>query len=1160
MSKIPREIEMFLEEISERLGIGRAVVMIGAGFSKNADKTVATNKQFLNWNELGDVFYNKIYGKAPEKKEARYLDAMKLASIVESIFGRPTLDKILLDYLPDEEFAPGELHKQLLSLNWADVFTTNYDTLLERTRTFIPNRRYQVVLNVEDLVYSFCPRIIKLHGSFPSYRPFVIAQEDYRRYPKDSAVFVNTVQQALIENILCLIGFSGDDPNFLNWIGWIRDNLGANYNSKIYLITVEYERKVENVLLSARNITVLNLADCFPERKVSYKEALGFFFKELQRRQGNDEQRKWIGTEKRVTLERLPKEKNQETQRDLLLELYNFWENSRQNYPGWIIAPHRERCCLEKSLIDLERYGGWELLENLKDNPSISKNLPSIEKFLQLYDWMRQVCLLPLTEKMIGIYNKVLEMEGDESWKCELRISLLTYYRQMGAFENFYEQEKKLSEASKLTEGQKKRIRCEKAMFSLYRCEYEQLDGKLAEWPPDVKNFSYELMHIGLMWEGEQYQRGLTMLVSMLDSIRSIEGSGTDIKIISQEAYALNLLKQAIPQAEFLSLNNKPIKFISKSYYIKGNREEILKADRCDPENEMELFRTALAYPKALERQEELYHISTQFINFLERTGNFMVVSSKMCYEAELKSAIEQIIRKNFYWGMILSVRTRDDKFIRQMAGRGALYIDNKTVDYISGHFCKICRTHIFSVIGSRKLDEKGHRYNIWGDYLPIILGGLLPRCKPETREKILVLAGEMVEMQEEFQEFCFLAKNMYCCLTGRFMVEHGEKLLEFIMKTKNDKYSLEVLTLDYCDFMLYDMQSVKKSLSKRFYEKAEYLRKLRGNQAGVIYVETLLYHMGVFNDIQAKWFVSYIENNIKKIEFPLDSYSYVYEIVKEKKDLIAAVKKWLLKKINKLSACMNSDSGEYVFQIQLFEKIMRLFKQYQFSWNTQDVQKLIDCLDELEKRKSSIEKKQYYFLFSNYYRLLFEMLWKTKMLQRENRKEWLERQYLVFTKKLLWSEKFSTVENEIFDGIYGKNEEYFIVAVCFFQKYLQKDKDLLKIHLKEIEINLATVIREQGILAPFCIESLGMLVNDWKRKTNELDIGILQRVLQMVYRLETKSNFLLLQKVYGAKLAYNCSIFMQKELKLKDCVDEWKAYVDQEGTHALITKQWRNY
>lgn len=98
------------------------------------------------------------------------------------------------------------------------------------------------------------PRIIKLHGSFPSERPFIITEEDYRRYPIDNSPFVNTVQQSLIENTLCLIGFSGDDPNFLSWIGWIRDNLGAENSPKIFMVGLFSFNEAQRKLLEKKEI------------------------------------------------------------------------------------------------------------------------------------------------------------------------------------------------------------------------------------------------------------------------------------------------------------------------------------------------------------------------------------------------------------------------------------------------------------------------------------------------------------------------------------------------------------------------------------------------------------------------------------------------------------------------------------------------------------------------------------------------------------------------------------------------------------------------------------------------------------------------------------------------------------------------------------------
>ena len=96
----------------------------------------------------------------------------------------PGLEKILKQAVPDEDFVPSRLYKKLMELPWCDVFTTNYDTLLERTADQITNRRYNVVVCQEDLVNSSnAPRIVKLHGSFPSHRPFIITEEDCRTYP-----------------------------------------------------------------------------------------------------------------------------------------------------------------------------------------------------------------------------------------------------------------------------------------------------------------------------------------------------------------------------------------------------------------------------------------------------------------------------------------------------------------------------------------------------------------------------------------------------------------------------------------------------------------------------------------------------------------------------------------------------------------------------------------------------------------------------------------------------------------------------------------------------------------------------------------------------------------------------------------------------------------
>ena len=114
-----------------------------------------------------------------------------MAHEIEAAFGRPALNQMLREAIPDLQHEPSLLHVKLLDLPWSDVFTTNYDTLLERACRSIISQRYDVVVNPEDLGHSKRPRIVKLHGSLPSERPFIVTDEDYRRYPHDFAPFVN---------------------------------------------------------------------------------------------------------------------------------------------------------------------------------------------------------------------------------------------------------------------------------------------------------------------------------------------------------------------------------------------------------------------------------------------------------------------------------------------------------------------------------------------------------------------------------------------------------------------------------------------------------------------------------------------------------------------------------------------------------------------------------------------------------------------------------------------------------------------------------------------------------------------------------------------------------------------------------------------------------
>lgn len=211
-----------------------AALMVGAGMSRNGSRPSLANGTLPDWNELTASLIAELRPGAAADEYSRVLRQagavsgfLRLAEEYEATHGRAALHQFLLRNVPDDSVSPGELHKAMLELPWQDVFTTNWDTLLERTAAAEPFLGYTTVTRAEQIPRSTPPRVVKLHGSFPNIEPFIFTEEDFRTYPRKFAPFVNMMRQGLMENILVLIGFSGDDPNFLQWAGWVRDELGA---------------------------------------------------------------------------------------------------------------------------------------------------------------------------------------------------------------------------------------------------------------------------------------------------------------------------------------------------------------------------------------------------------------------------------------------------------------------------------------------------------------------------------------------------------------------------------------------------------------------------------------------------------------------------------------------------------------------------------------------------------------------------------------------------------------------------------------------------------------------------------------------------------------------------------------------------------------------
>ena len=393
------DFEIHVSAICKALKRGNAAVMVGSGFSRNAEN----GSVLKSWNELAQALFSELSPGASSPVPMGTSEVLQLAEQYVQVFSRTALDDFLRTHIPDERATPGVLHELLLDLPWSEIFTTNYDTLLERAAAPIIDRAHFTVMCREDIPQSKIlgtRRIVKLHGSFPSQRPFIFTEEDYRKYPADFAPFVNMVRQSLLENVFCLVGFSGDDPNFLHWIGWVRDMLDQ-HALRIYLFLDREPTLGVRRLLESRNVVPVVLptpVDGGSDYATLYEnlfERLALCLVETAN--------EWP-----------PKVPSETFAEDFLGNLdkrYEHYLTSRirlrsvlDTYPGWLVVPRSVRQRLDQQVsYGLENTEHQWLLDRIEQAPVRGVVV------LEQYAWYRDVLLQSINDRVAEISFALLD-------------------------------------------------------------------------------------------------------------------------------------------------------------------------------------------------------------------------------------------------------------------------------------------------------------------------------------------------------------------------------------------------------------------------------------------------------------------------------------------------------------------------------------------------------------------------------------------------------------------------------------------------------------------------------------------------------------------------------------------------------------------------------
>ena len=564
----------------------RATVMVGAGFSRNSVPLPGVNTSFPTWPELAKAMFDEINPACPsetaEQKRSREKqfdrsNPLRLASEYEATFDRQRLKALIRTRIPDTDHQPGNIHNLLLQLPWKEVFTTNYDTLLERTE--VPGRVYQPVTTVTELTTAISPRIIKLHGSFPSLTRFIITEDDYRTYPKDFVLFINTVRQSLIENTFVLVGFSGDDPNFLQWTGWIRDELGSNH-APIYLVSPLSLSNVQRSLLAKRGVKPIDLSPVFssknrPER--IHASAVEWFLRTLlaakpqrpdawlktkRSAAGNAEFEPPILVSGSTEPEKVDLSGSSQSPLDeaTVIKVIKRWRFERNRYPGWLIPTNEIRSLL------WHETGDW-----ITPLIKFAENWPPADRLLLFCEinWRLEVSLIPLFSDWINPFESavndlfpslkdgipikpsvkavrhinVSNTEVPEAW-LEIAFALLREAREDYNSERWKTLNEEIGKVVGDYSQFSDRNYYEQALWRMWNIERSQAKDVLAKWSPSPHSPLAVMQKAGLLAELDDLSEARSLLRTALQEIRkSLHNSqGRNIDLLSLEGWCTYLL------------------------------------------------------------------------------------------------------------------------------------------------------------------------------------------------------------------------------------------------------------------------------------------------------------------------------------------------------------------------------------------------------------------------------------------------------------------------------------------------------------------------------------------------------------------------------------------------------------------------------------------
>ncbi|HEC66161.1 MAG TPA: hypothetical protein ENI23_12795 [bacterium] len=197
-----RYLKIFVDKYIKSINSDTAAIFAGAGLS------VASG--LVNWKELLRDIANEL--KLDIDKEE---DLIAIAQYYENEKGgRGSINSQLIEEFT-KDAAINDNHRILSTLPIKTFWTTNYDTLIERSLESC-GKTVDTKICSANLATNKPRRdavVYKMHGDVSLAHEAVLTKDDYENYNENRRLFTTALQGDLVSNTFLFIGFSFEDPN-----------------------------------------------------------------------------------------------------------------------------------------------------------------------------------------------------------------------------------------------------------------------------------------------------------------------------------------------------------------------------------------------------------------------------------------------------------------------------------------------------------------------------------------------------------------------------------------------------------------------------------------------------------------------------------------------------------------------------------------------------------------------------------------------------------------------------------------------------------------------------------------------------------------------------------------------------------------------------------